>query len=370
MNVKQIYKEIEQLFPPALAQDWDNVGLLVGNCDAQVSKILMTIDVTKDVVAEASRLECEMILSYHPVIWQGLKSVTSHGPGEVVHRLIRENIAVYSIHTSLDVITDGVNDHLAEMVGIVDARAIGDFVSNPDPGNYKLIVFVPLNAVNKVAEALYNAGAGAIGNYSMCSFQTNGIGTFKPLKGSSPAIGTTGKLQKVDEVRLEVILPADKAPDVVDAMKNAHPYEMPAFDLFKNYQPQEKMGLGRMGKLKSPRRLKEILADIKKATGANVAGIIGKPDRLIRKAAVCAGSCGKIINNVIQERCDLYLTGELKHHHALAAAEANITAVCLSHTVSERFMLKKIAKNLQKKLKNVKITTSKKDKDPFNWTQI
>ncbi|MCD4830318.1 MAG: Nif3-like dinuclear metal center hexameric protein [Anaerohalosphaeraceae bacterium] len=369
MNLKTIIAQIEQIAPPALAQSWDNVGLLVGDSDAEIEKILMTIDVTASVAAEAKRAGCGLILSYHPVIWDGLKSVTASGAGGIVYKLVRENIAVYSMHTSVDVIAGGVNDGLADMVGIKDARPIGDFVSNPAEDNYKLIVFVPTDSVNAVADAMFAAGAGAIGNYSKCSFRGSGVGTFEPMEGSRPAIGKKGKLERVDEVRLESIAPAAKIERVVEAMRNAHPYEMPAFDVVKLHSA-ERIGLGRMGELAEPVALEKILANIKKAAGAEVAGIVGRGKGKIKKAAVCAGSCGAIVNNVIAEKCDLYITGELKHHQALACAEAGIVAVCLSHSVSERFILKKIAKDLQKKLKGVKMLVSKKDKDPFNWIPL
>jgi putative NIF3 family GTP cyclohydrolase 1 type 2 len=153
-------------------------------------------------------------------------------------------------------------------------------------------------------------------------------------------------------------------------MKKTHPYEMPAFDIFKLYGSESKFGLGRIGKLDKPMRIQKIIERIKKHTGAKTVGIVGDEKRLVRKAAVCAGSCGKIINLVIAERCDLYLTGELKHHHALAAQEAGLTCICLSHTVSERFILKKLARQLQKQLKQLTIKISKKDADPFKWEKL
>jgi hypothetical protein len=224
--------------------------------------------------------------------------------------------------------------------------------------------------VDKVANAVFAAGAGGIGNYSHCSFQARGQGSFLPLEGARPAIGRKGKVEKVAEVRFETIVPAAKLADCVAALKKAHPYETPAFDCYRLYNEQEGFGLGRIGKLEKPMRIQHIIEKIKKQTGAKAFGIVGDQKRMVRTAAVCAGSCGKIINLVIVARADLYLTGELKHHQALAAQEAGLTCICLSHTVSERFILKKFAKQLQKQLKNVTIRISKKDADPFNWNQL
>ncbi len=370
MNVKNIGTLIENIVPLKLAQDWDNVGLLIGDPQKNVKNILLTIDVTSDVLAEAKRLKTDLIVSYHPVIWDGLKNVTYNGVASIVYELIRSGIAVFSMHTALDTAIGGVNDGLAEIIGIQDAEPIGDYVDNPAPDNYKLIVFVPVKSLAKVSNAVFAAGAGAIGNYSHCGFSAEGTGTFLPLEGAKPAIGTKGKWEKVQEMRFESIVPAEKLDNVIAAMKKAHPYETPAFDVFKLYSSSEKFGLGRIGKLTKPLSIAQIIQRIKRTTGAKAFGIIGNDKRVVKRAAVCAGSCGKIINSVIAAKVDFYLTGELKHHQALAAQEAGLTCICLSHTVSERFILKKFAKQLQKQLKNIKISISKKDADPFKWKKV
>jgi len=319
MKIKDIAAEIEKIAPPELAQDLDNVGLLIGDGKRNVRNILLTIDVTGEVVAEAKRLKADLIVSYHPVIWDGLKQVTPDGPGGVVYDLIRSGISVYSIHTALDSAIGGVNDGLAEIVGIVDGEPIGDYVENPASDNYKLVVFVPVKVVAKVSNAVFAAGAGIIGNYSHCGFTAEGKGNFLPLEGARPTIGKKGKVEKVPEIRFETVVPAEKLGEVIAAMKKVHPYERPAFDCYKLYDSQSKFGLGRIGKLAKP---------------------------------------------------DLYVTGELKHHYALAAQEAGLTCICLSHSVSERFILKKFAKQLQGRLKQVNIKISKKDADPFRWKEL
>jgi len=370
MKIKDISEQIEKIVPLKLAQDWDNVGLLIGDAQKNVKNILLTIDVTNDVVAEAKKLKTDLIVSYHPVIWDGLKKITSDGPSSTVHELIRSRIAVFSIHTALDAATDGVNDGLAEIVDIEDGKPIGDYVLNPTGDNYKLVVFVPVESVAEVSNAVFAAGAGATGNYSNCGFGAEGTGTFLPLENAKPTIGKKGEMEKVPEIRFETIVPVEKLDAVVTAMKNAHPYERPAFDIIKLYNSQKEFGLGRIGRLAKPLRIEEIIDRIKKFTGAKAIGLIGKEKRLVKRAAVCAGSCGKIINLVIAAKADLYLTGELKHHQALAAQEAGLTCICLSHSVSERFILKKFAKQLQKQLNSVTIRISRKDADPFKWKNL
>ncbi|HUW19773.1 MAG TPA: Nif3-like dinuclear metal center hexameric protein [Sedimentisphaerales bacterium] len=370
MKVKEIAVAVEGIVPLKLAQDWDNVGLLIGDPQQSVKNILLTIDITAEVLAEAGRLRASLIISYHPVIWDGLKKITTDGPSGIVYELIRSGIAVFSIHTALDSAVGGVNDGLAEMIGIKEGEPIGDYVESPAGGNYKLVVFIPVEAVEKVADAVFAAGAGAIGNYSHCGFRAQGQGSFLPLEGARPAIGRRGKVEKVAEVRFETIVPAAKLGGCITAMKKAHPYETPAFDCYRLYDEPNKYGLGRIGGLERPMRVQEIIQRIKRQTGAKAFGIIGRQDRLVKTAAVCAGSCGKIINSVIAAGAELYLTGELKHHQALAAQEAGLTCICLSHTVSERFVLKKFARQLQKQLKQVTIRVSKKDADPFNWKEL
>ena len=370
MKIKDIAEQIEKIVPLKLAQDWDNVGLLIGDAQRNVKNTLLTIDITRDVVAEAKRLRTGLIISYHPVIWNGLKKITAEGKAAVVYELIRSGIAVFSIHTALDSAIGGVNDGLAEIIGISEAEPIGDYVNNPVDDNYKLVVFIPIESAAKVSNAIFAAGAGAIGNYSNCGFQAEGVGSFLPLKGAKPAIGKKGKLEKVPEIRFETIVPAGKIADVIEAMKKTHPYETPAFDCFKLYDTQAKFGLGRIGKLAKPMQINKIVERIKKYTGAQAVGIVGRERRLVKTAAVCAGSCGKIINLVIAAKAELYLTGELKHHQAIAAQEADLTCICLSHTVSERFILKKFAEQLQKQLKEITIKISKKDADPFKWKEL
>jgi dinuclear metal center YbgI/SA1388 family protein len=370
MKIKDIAEAVEAIAPLGLAQEWDNVGLLIGNPDKPIKNILLTIDTTKAVVEEAKAQKADLILAYHPIIWDGLKRITADGSTANIYELIRAGISVFCIHTALDTVAGGVNDALADILGIENPKPIGDYVADPARPKYKVTTFVPEKDVNRVAEAMYAAGAGAIGNYSHCGFQTAGTGTFKPLSGAHPAIGKVGKVEKIAEIRLETVIAADKVAAVIAALRKSHPYETPAFDVFRHYDVENRLGLGRMGTLKNHLSMEKLVSNIKKATGAAAMGIVGPQKRTVRTAAVCAGTCGKLLNTVIAAGCDLYLTGELKHHQALAAQEAGLTCICLSHTVSERFALKNLANALKKRIKTCTIRISKKDKDPFNWVMI
>jgi len=201
MKISKIAQAVEEIAPLGLAQDWDNVGLLIGDPNKTIKNILVTIDTTMAVVEEAKKQKADLILSYHPIIWDGLKRVTSDVETANIYELIRCGISVFSIHTALDVAKGGVNDALADILGIDNPKPIGDYVADPTGPQYKVITFVPQENINTVADALYEAGAGAIGNYSHCGFQTAGVGTFKPLAGAKPAIGKQGQIEYVGEIR-------------------------------------------------------------------------------------------------------------------------------------------------------------------------
>ncbi len=211
MKIKEIAQTVEGIAPLGLAQDWDNVGLLIGNPAKNIKNILLTIDTTKAVVEEAKAQKADLILAYHPIIWDGLKRVTADGETAHIYELIKSGISVFCIHTALDVAAGGVNDALAGILGIENPKPIGDFVANPAGPQYKIISFVPEKDVNTVANALYEAGAGAIGNYSHCGFQASGTGSFKPLKGSNPTIGKRGEVERVNEIKLEMVVSSGKS---------------------------------------------------------------------------------------------------------------------------------------------------------------
>lgn len=370
MTITDATAVLGTIAPPSLAQEWDNVGLLLGDAASPLRKILLTVDITDAVVAEAQKQKTDLIVCYHPLIWEPLKRITEPGPEAKILTLIRDRIAVYCVHTALDVAPGGVNDGLAEALGMVQPEPIGDYVDDPQSPDYKVVTFVPRESVTAVAEALYQAGAGRIGNYSHCGFQTEGRGTFLPLDGARPAVGRPGHHETVTEIRLESVVHARNMGAVMAALRQTHPYETPAFDVFRQYDMEHRLGLGRMGALAEPAPLADVLDRLQKLTGARALGLIGPQKRTVKTAAVCAGSCGSLIQKVLDRGCDLYVTGELKHHLALVAAQARLTCVCLSHSVSERFILKKMAKQLQKGLPGVTIRLSTKDKDPFNWKTL
>jgi hypothetical protein len=232
------------------------------------------------------------------------------------------------------------------------------------------VTFVPRTDLDRVAQALYEAGAGKIGNYSHCGFQTPGTGTFLPLAGANPTIGQQGTHETVDEIKLESVVTENRMGSVLQALRQSHPYETPAFDVFRHYDMEKQLGIGRVGKLPRPCKVSELLASLKKLTGARSVGLVGPSNQTVRRAAVCAGSCGSMVQRAIGQGCQFYVTGELKHHLALVAQEAGLTVACLSHSISERFILKKLVRQLKKDLPDVTIRLSTKDKEPFVWKNL
>jgi len=368
MKLTDITKTLEQIAPLELAEEWDNVGLLAGDYEQSIKNVMLTIDLTDQVLAEAQTNKIDLIVAYHPPIWEPLKKVVAgHGASPLLYQAIRSNIAIYALHTALDSAAGGVNDVLAEIIGIESPRPLRQ--PTPASGSMcKLVVFVPESDLAKVSEAIFIAGAGNIGpqgKYSKCSFRTSGTGTFQCGPGSKPAIGKPGSFEQVDEYRLESIVPTKNLAAVTIAMLAAHPYEEVAYDVIPLLDSQTETGLGRFGRLKTPAAIPELITKIKKTFKTDTVGLIGSQRGKVKTAAVCAGSCGSILRSVIAHNCDFYLTGELKHHHAMELQAAGVNTVCLGHSISERIILPKLAKTLRQNCKPLTVKISRKDRDPF-----
>lgn len=366
MNVSDLVSAMESIAPTRYAESWDNVGLLVGDPSAPVTKILLTIDYTAAVAAEGKRLGCDAVIAYHPPIFQGLKRIAGDS---VIHDAIARGVAIYSPHTAWDVADGGANDVLARAIGLSDVRPL-----KPAEGRattYKLVVFIPDDHVEQVGEAMFRAGAGRIGNYSRCSFRSPGTGTFFGESGASPAVGRAGRLETADEIRVETIVPISCLDRVLAAMRATHPYEEPAFDVVQLAAVPEGKGIGRIGTLGRPISTTELATRLKKGLDLNhilIAGAQrapGRSPRSIRTIALCAGAGGELLDVAIKERADAFVTGEIRHHDALRAASLGTSVLCTLHSNSERPSLHHLATLLKPKLKGVSLILSKADQDPF-----
>jgi dinuclear metal center YbgI/SA1388 family protein len=280
-----------------------------------------------------------------------------------LYDMIRRGVAIYSPHTALDVAEGGTNDLLADILGIEERQPLR-FIE-PKAREHKFTTFVPEEALGRVAEALFAAGGGGIGRYTRCSFRTAGTGTFMGDETTNPAIGTPGVYEETPEIKLEMLCPIDRVPQVLAALRKSHPYEEPAFDLVHLAAPVEKLGQGRIGKLARPAPVTELLTRIKQELAVSHLLVAGPGESMITRAAVLAGAGREHLKDAIAQGAQLYLTGEIPHHEALAAAKAGVTVVATLHSNSERAALKRLRERLTKAAPGVAFTLSEADRDPF-----
>ena len=360
MQLTELLNVLEAIAPTRLAEPWDNVGLLVGDQAQDVASVMLTIDYTVEVAAEARQHGCDAIVAYHPPIFEPLKRIPG---GSLIHDAIRRGVAIYSPHTALDIADGGTNDMLADVLGLGERQPLR--ISPGKATQCKLVTFVPASAADAVAAALFEAGAGRIGNYACCSFRSPGTGTFFGQEGTAPTVGQAGQLERVDELRIETVLPIDRLEPVIRALRASHPYEEPAFDLVQLAAPPEGRGQGRAGKYPSPVDRPALIDRIKHELGLSAVLVSGPMTGRVSRAACCAGACGDLLNDALAQKADLYLTGEIRHHDALKAAQRGMTVVCTLHSNSERKVLARVAARIQEALPGLAVLQSKQDRDPF-----
>lgn len=367
MHLQLLVETLESIAPTRYAEAWDNVGLLVGDPRQAVTRVMLCIDYTGEVAEEAKAQGCDAIIAYHPPIFAALKRVTAPGSSAVVFDAIRRGVAIYSPHTALDVAAGGTNDVLADIMGMAADDRSPLKLSETKAAQYKLVTFVPEDAIERVSTALFDAGAGRIGNYTSCSFRSGGTGTFFGEEGTNPAVGQKGRLELAPEVRLETVVPIGRIADVIRALRSSHPYEEPAFDLNQLAAPPEGVGIGRVGPLAGgPAGRRELIERVKRGLGLGHVLVAGPTDGSAARAAVCAGSCGDLLDAAIAAKADLYVTGEMRHHDAIKAARAGMTVVCTLHSNSERVTLARLKERIAQQFPDLAILLSQADRDPFN----
>jgi dinuclear metal center YbgI/SA1388 family protein len=359
MRLKNILDSLDKIAPLSGAEGWDNVGLLVGDREQEIHRILLTIDYTAEVAEEGKKAGCDLIVAYHPPIFQALKRLQA---GSLIFDAIRRGVAIYSPHTALDAAAGGTNDMLADVLGLADRQALR--VEAAAGEYYKLVTFVPGEKLDEVSRAIFEAGAGRIGNYTSCSFRTNGTGTFFGEAGTNPAVGASGKHEQVPEIRLETVVPTKNVAAVIAALRKSHPYEEPAFDLNLVSADPTGHGQGRIGTLPVTER-RELIDRIKRELGLSHLLVSGPTEGKISRAAACPGSCGDLLDAAISGGAQLYLTGEIRHHDAIKAAAAGVTVVCTLHSNSERAALKRLKTRLEETSGIPPIVISSVDRDPF-----
>lgn len=336
---------LEQWAPPAYAEDWDNPGLTVGARDAAISRVLVALTPDEAAADAAIAAGAQLLLTHHPLIFKPLKQInTDTAVGRTVLKLAAHGVAHYCAHTNLDIAPGGVNDVLAAALGLSSMEPLADVAREVC---YKVMVYVPAGHEEAVRQAMCAAGAGCVGRYSCCTFQARGTGTFLPGEGTSPFLGEAGKLEYADEYRLETIVPQSALPAVLRAMRESHPYEEVAYDVFRLEQGGAARGIGRVGDLAQPVTLREFLALVGDRLGCDhLSYQTGGRDadaRAIRRVAICGGSGASYLDAAKRAGADVYLTGDVKYHDGQTARQLGVAVVDAGHFATERPIVQALA---------------------------
>nr|WP_269329047.1 Nif3-like dinuclear metal center hexameric protein [Kineosporia babensis] len=361
------------MYDPAWARDWDAVGLVCGDPDAQVRRILLAIDPAPAVVEEALTWRADLLITHHPLLLRGVHGVPITTPkGKVIHQLIRGGCALYTAHTNADAAAPGVSDALARVLGLTDLVPLSADPADPVD---KLVTFVPETAVEKVLDALSAAGAGEIGEYARCAWTAVGTGTFVPGSSATPAIGTPGEREVVEERRIEMVLPRKRRSEALAALRTAHPYEEPAIDLYELSTWSGPRGIGRVGTLEQPTSLREFAMLVAEALPSTSQGVrvAGDPTAEVSRVAVCGGAGDSLFAAVRASQADVYVTADLRHHPASEAREAAGDGapylVDVAHWASEWPWLNGVSNRLEGALADsgraVEVLVSARSTDPW-----
>ncbi|MCK1991534.1 Nif3-like dinuclear metal center hexameric protein [Peribacillus muralis] len=368
VNGTQIIELFEQFSPKQFAMEGDPIGLHVGQLNKPVKKVMIALDVLEEVVDEAIEQGVELIIAHHPLIYRPLKRIdTMTAGGRIIEKLIKHDIAVYAAHTNLDVANGGVNDLLAEALQLQDTQVL---VPTYETTLKKMVVYVPKADEQNLRDALGRAGAGAIGNYSHCSFSSEGTGRFLPGEGSEPVIGSKGKLEDVAEMRIETVFPESIEKKVLAAMMKAHPYEEVAYDIYQLENQGETLGLGKIGVLAEEMTLEQFSEHVKVTLDVDRVRVVGDLQHPIKKVAVLGGDGNKYVTTAKFKGADVYVTGDMYYHTAHDAMMLGLNIVDPGHNV-EKVMKKGVALILEKMCRernfDVEFIPSKLNTDPFRF---
>ncbi|AXI09475.1 Nif3-like dinuclear metal center hexameric protein [Oceanobacillus zhaokaii] len=361
-----IFHVIENWAPKHLAYEWDNVGLQIGSYNKTVKKVMITLDVLESVVDEAIEKNIDLIIAHHPLLFNPVKRINLDTPqGRIIHKLLTNQITVYAAHTNLDAANGGVNDMLCDLLGIASREILTEVSSQK---LYKIAVYVPTTHVDQVRSAMSENGAGHIGNYSHCTFQTNGQGTFKPLEGAAPYIGAENELEFVDEIKIETIVKEERITKVINGIIGAHPYEEVAYDIFPLKNQGETFGIGRIGTLSATMKLRDLCEHVKSTLDVPNMRVIGDLDKRVRKIAILGGSGEKYIHLARQKGADVYITGDMSFHVAQDAWQMGLPVIDAGHNI-EKVMKQATKLFLEKELNKdwIEIITSETSTEPFQF---
>lgn len=368
-TVGQFIHLLDRLAPPRLAASWDNVGLQIGSRNWSVNKVWTALDPLPEVVAKACENNVDLLVTHHPLFFKPVKRIDCETPlGRIVEMALSRQLAIFSAHTNLDSVPGGVNDVLAECMALDKIRVLGD---PTDPDMCKLVVFVPESHLKAILDCLFALDAGRIGNYSCCTFRSEGIGTFLPGADASPAIGKRGTIEHVQENRLEVLVPRDDLVKVVDALKMAHPYETMAYDVYPLNARDHRTGMGRVGDLAAPLTLDALSKKLKGALNLSIVRVVGEPDMPVETVALCSGSGSSLLTAAVASGAQAYVSGDLGHHTAIDARSAGIGLIDVGHFGSEHIVVDTLAASIRSGMKILGLSATVEavdtETDPFHY---
>ncbi len=363
MKLSQLTAYLESLAPLAYQEDYDNSGLIVGQPDQEIQQALVSLDCTEAIVDEAIATNCQVIISHHPIVFRGLKKFNSKTYVErVVEKAIRNNIALYAIHTNLDNIMTGVNARICETLGLKNCRILA-----PKQNLLKkLVTYVPVDKADELRNALFAAGAGNIGNYSECSFNTDGTGTFKGNEQTNPYVGEPGKQHCENEIRIETVYPAVLESKILMALVLSHPYEEVAYDLYALTNQHQQIGSGMIGELDVPAEEESFLYHVKEKMRAHVIRHTALTGRHIKKVAVCGGAGGFLLKQAIAAGADIFITADYKYHEFFDA-EGKIIIADIGHFESEQFTQQLLYEIITKKFTNFAVRLTEVNTNPVKY---
>jgi dinuclear metal center YbgI/SA1388 family protein len=363
MQASEIIKYLEELAPPSLQESYDNSGLLVGESSTEVTEIMVSLDCTEDVIDDALSQGCNLIVSHHPIVFGGLKRFNGKNYVErTVIKAIKNDVLLYAIHTNLDNVSVGVNQKIAEKIGLLNTRILA-------PKRQllkKIVTYCPTNNAENVRKAMFEAGAGNIGNYDQCSFNTDGTGTFRGNENTNPFVGNKGEMHLEPEVRIETIVPEYNVKNVLAAMKMAHPYEEVAFDVYPMENIWKEVGSGMVGELPEQMDALEFLKSLKTTMKTDCVRYTLPHKKNVKRIAVCGGSGSFLLGNAIGAGADIFITGDHKYHQFFDA-ENKIIIADVGHYESEQFTIELLAEKLAKKFTTFVPRLTRVKTNPINY---
>lgn len=363
MKAAEVIDFLEQLAPPSLQESYDNAGLLVGDKNTEITGILVSLDCTEDVVEDAISQNCNLIVSHHPIVFSGLKRLNGKNYIErTVIKAIKNDVLIYAIHTNLDNVIDGVNAKIAERLGLKNTRIL-----HRKSGLLKKVVtFCPTEHVETVRNAMFDAGAGSIGNYDNCSFNVDGNGTFRGNENTKPFVGKKGETHQEKEVRIETIVSKFMLNKVLQAIKSSHPYEEVAFDVYPLENSWKEVGSGMVGELEYEVDALEFLKSLKTSMKTDSVRYTLPHKQMVKRIAICGGSGSFLLNKAISSRADVFITGDFKYHQFFDADDRIIIAD-IGHYESEQFTIELLSDKLAEKFPTFAPRLTRVKTNPINY---